>query len=234
MLFDSHHLHVALGPGPPRCAGPAGPSPPSPPSCRRRPTHHGCSPWNIARTQEGCSFFQLCASTTIVTTSPSRPLWPGPPRCASPSPPRRLHRPGIAIAQLTTGVRQGASPAPGRGATFFHPCVSTTIISTSPSPSRAGSAALHGSRCPSSPSPPSCRRRTAHHGCSPRSITTGVRQGRFTNPAPLPQHQGPQRRPAQRLLQPGHRALTTPLQLPEHWDWAFTAAQLLLPGPGPR
>ena len=32
MLLDSHYLHVALGPGPPRCAGPAGPSPPSPPS----------------------------------------------------------------------------------------------------------------------------------------------------------------------------------------------------------
>ena len=27
-------------------------------------------------------------------------------------------------------------------------------------------------------------------------------------------------------------ALTTPLQLPEHWNWAFTATQLLLSGPG--
>ena len=189
MLFDSHHLHVALGPGPPRCAGPAGPSPPSPPSCRRRPTHHGCSPRSIAHTQEGCSFFQLCASTTIVTTSPSRPLWPGPPRCASPSPPRRLHRPAIAIAQLTTGVRQGASPAPGRGATFFHPCgVSTTIVSTAPSgrvrraprvplPLVAFTALL-------SPSHRSPRVFTKeyYHGCSPRSLH---------QPCPAPSTPGP-------------------------------------------
>ena len=189
MIFDSHHLLVALGPGPPRCAGPADPSPPSPPSCRRRPTHHCCSPWSIARTQEGCSFFQLCASTTIVSTSPLRPLWPGPPRCASPSPPRRLHRPAIAIAQLTTGVRQGASPAPGRGATFFHPCgVSTTIVSTAPSgrvrraprvplPLVAFTALL-------SPSHRSPRVFTKeyYHGCSPRSLH---------QPCPAPSTPGP-------------------------------------------
>jgi hypothetical protein len=307
-VFDSHHLHVALGPGPPRCAGPAaprllhcppiavaplimavrqgassaprrgaasftyalrppsspcrprGPSgrvrhaaqgpltpPPSPPCYRHRPANHGCSPRSIARTQEGCRCFQpcsstviistspsgrarraargpltprllhrppvavvplttgvrrgaspaprrgaasfkLCASTTIVSTSPSRPLWPGPPRCASPSPPRRLHRPAIAIAQLTTGVRQGASPAPGRGATFFHPCVSTTIVSTSPSgrvrraprvplPLVAFTALLSPSH-----RPPRVFTKEYHHGCSPRSLH---------QPCPAPSTPGP-------------------------------------------
>ena len=139
----------------------------------------------------GCSFFQLCAPTTIVSTSPSRPLWPGPPRCASPSSLRRLHHPAIAIAQLTTGVRLGASPAPGRvtaqGATFFHAYVSTTIVSTSPS-----GRVRRAPRVPLplvafttllSPlhRPPRVFTKEYHHECSARS---------------LPQHQGPQRRPA--------------------------------------
>ena len=153
MLFDSHHLLVALGPGPPRCAGPADPSPPSPPSCRRRPTHHCCSPWSIARTQEGCSFFQtMCFDH------------------------HRLH---VALA------------APLAGST-------TLCQSLSPSP----------------PSQPCYRHRPAHHWCSPRSFV----RTRALNAAGL--------------LQPGPRALTTPLQLPEHWNWAFTATQLLLSGPG--
>ena len=72
----------------------------------------------------GCSFFQLCAPTTVVSTSPSRPLWPGPPRSASesarPASARRLHHPAIAIVQLTTGVRRGSSPATRRGAAAFN------------------------------------------------------------------------------------------------------------------
>ncbi len=48
MRFNSNRLHVALGPGSPRCADPL-PPPHSPPSYRRRPAHHGCSPRSIAR-----------------------------------------------------------------------------------------------------------------------------------------------------------------------------------------
>ena len=121
------------------------PSPPSSPSCRHGPTHHGCSPWSIARTQEGYSFFQPCAPTTVVSPSPSRPLWPGPPRSARPASPRHLHRPAIAIGELTTGVRQGASPAPRRGAAAFNHALRQ---SSSPRHSRAGSTALGGARWP--------------------------------------------------------------------------------------
>ncbi len=44
------------------------PSSPSPPSCRHRPTHHECSQRRTAHTQEGCSFFQPRAPTTVVST----------------------------------------------------------------------------------------------------------------------------------------------------------------------
>jgi len=37
-------------------------------------------------------------------------LGPGPPRCAGPAALRRLHRPPVAVAPLTTGVHQGVSP----------------------------------------------------------------------------------------------------------------------------
>jgi hypothetical protein len=153
--------------------------------------HHPHPGW-VQLLSTMCSDHHPCASTTIVSTSPSRPLWSGPPRCASPSSPRRLHHPAIAIAQLTTGVRGGASPAPGGGATFFHPCVSTTIVSTSPS-----GRVRRAPRVPLplvafttllSPShrPPRVFTKEYHHECSARSLH---------QPCPAPSTPGPSTQP---------------------------------------
>ena len=217
------HWHIALGPGPPRCAGPAAPR-----RLRRPPAAAAVAP---PSPQEGCCCFQQCSSTVIVSTSPSgrvRRAARGPPSLVaftallSPSPP------------LTTSVRGGASPAPRRGAASFNHALRPPSSPLAHRP-RTGSAALCGSRCPSPPSPPSCRR-----GRLPAPTAGGVQllSTMLFDSHSLHVALGPVALAATRLLPPPHLVLavdqhldpsscfsTAPLQLPQHG--ALAAARLL-------
>ena len=110
ICFDIHRLHVILGPGLPRCAGPAAPRSLHPPQVHRlslspHPTAGGVPLLSTMRSDSHHSHVAL---------------GPGLPRCAGPAAPRRLHRPPVATAPLITAVRRGASPAPRRGTASFN------------------------------------------------------------------------------------------------------------------
>ena len=122
MLFDSHSLHVALGQGPPRCAGPAAPRRLHRPPVAVTATHHERSPGSIAHTQEGCSFFQPCAPTTVVSTSLSGRV-------------RHAVRVPLPLAAFAALLSPRPSPRPHRrrGAAAFNKALLQSIVSTSPS-----------------------------------------------------------------------------------------------------
>ena len=225
MLFDSHHLHVALGPGPQRCAGPAGPSP-SQPSCLHRPTHQGCSPWSIARTQEGAASFNyvlrppssprrprgpsgrvhhavpvplpFAAFTTLLSPSPSSPLVS--PRSIAST--RQGHGPGC---HFLSCIR------------FNHHCLH---VAFGPGPPRSTG--------------PAAPRRLHHPPVAVAPPTTGVHQG--VSPRVLdkvaPSTPGPSTPPCSYNLDigPWLPPCSELWQLPGHWNSAFTAAPLPPPG----
>ena len=110
MCFDHHRLHVALAAplaGSTTLCQSLSPSPPSPPCYRHRPAHHWCSPRSFVRTQERC---HVLSSMRFNHHCLHVAFGPGLPHFTGPAAPRRLHRPPVAVAPLTTGVHQGVSP----------------------------------------------------------------------------------------------------------------------------
>ena len=220
MRFNHRRLHDTLGPEPQRRAGPAAPAAfaalLSPSLC---PAAGGVP---------------LLSTMLFDSDRLHVAAGQGPPRCAGPAAPRRLHRPPVAVAPLTTSVRRGASPAPRRGAASFNHALRPPSSPLAHRP-RTGSAALCGSRCPSPPSPPSCRR-----GRRPALTAGGVLllSTMLFDSHSLHVALGPVALAATRLLPPPHLVLavdqhldpsscfgTAPLQLPQHG--ALAAARLL-------
>ena len=83
-------------------------------------------------------------------------------RCPSPPSPPQVSPP-ITVAP----------PHRWRGAAAFNHALRQSSSSSHGRP-RAGSAALRRARCPSPPSPPSCRHGSTHRGCSPWSIARTI------------------------------------------------------------
>ena len=238
MRSDHRRLHIALGLGPPRCAGPAAPR-----RLRSPPVAAAVAP---PPPQEGSCCFQQCSSTVIVFTSPS-----GRVRHAARGPlrgPAASQAASLAVSPSLAVFTALLSPSPLSPQVFVvehrpHPG-GVQLLSTMRSDHRCLHVALGTGppRCAEASCPRRLRRQPvavapqppAHSGCSLRRIARPppppgsyyLDTGPIASTHPLPQHWA---LAATWLLLPPHLALA----VDQHLDLCFNTAPLQLPQHGP-